>query len=191
MPSNIDTTKRRQIAQSLTDREYRDALVQESINQGIAFQIRANRVTRGLTQADLARRTGKAQPEISRLEDPDYEGYTLKTLSRIAAAFDVALSVRFIPYSELVDHMVYDRDFAVPSFDNDPGLALQARPEIGIQSRLQFTTAGLSKPTNVISFSAYIGRPGASSAAVITTMTVDGTSPEQNQWQTPRLAAAL
>ena len=90
---------------SLADKEYRDALVNEFINQGVAFQIRAIRNMRGWTQQTLGENCGKAQSEISRFEDPDYEGYTPKTLTKLASAFDVALQIKFIPFSELVDEM--------------------------------------------------------------------------------------
>lgn len=43
------------------------------------------------------------QNAISRLESPDYGKPTLTTLKRLAAALDVALVVRFIPFSEMVD----------------------------------------------------------------------------------------
>ena len=188
MPNDTDTI-RDQIIRSLGDREYREALVQESINQGIAFQLRANRAARHWTQTDLARRTGKAQPEISRLEDPDYEGYTLKTLSKIASAFDVALSVRFIPYSELVDHMVNDRDFVAASYGNDVGL-VPATTDGATQLSLPVsTTDRMIMPPNVLPIIGYI-RVAPSSAAAIKMIIGDESSSEENQWPTPSLANA-
>ena len=43
------------------------------------------------------------QPRISELETPGERKLTIETLLRLASAFDVALQVRFVPYSELVD----------------------------------------------------------------------------------------
>ena len=40
------------------------------------------RLARGLRQEDLARALGKSQPSIARWEAEDYDGYTLKELSR-------------------------------------------------------------------------------------------------------------
>ena len=40
---------------------------------------------------------------ISRYENPDYGKYSISTLLELAAAFDVALAVRFVPFSELVE----------------------------------------------------------------------------------------
>jgi transcriptional regulator with XRE-family HTH domain len=57
----------------------------------------------GLTQEELAEKVGMNQNAIHRLENPNYGKPTITTLKRIAAAFDVALIVRFVPYSQLVD----------------------------------------------------------------------------------------
>ena len=63
---------------------------------------------------------------ISQLEDPDYGGYSLRTLQRLASAFDVHLSVRFEPFSRLVEYItnLEQSDLAVPGFDDDQGLAI-------------------------------------------------------------------
>lgn len=91
--------------EDLRNKEYRDAFVTEHIDTGIPFQIRALREQKGRewTQKELGIRTGMAQETISRLEDPNYGKLTLKTLKRLASAFDVALMVRFVPFSELVE----------------------------------------------------------------------------------------
>lgn len=43
------------------------------------------------------------QNAISRLESSDYGKPTITTLKRLAAAMDVGLIVRFVPFSEMVD----------------------------------------------------------------------------------------
>jgi hypothetical protein len=43
------------------------------------------------------------QNAVSRLESPNYGKATLTTLRRIAKVFDVALMVRFVPFSQLTD----------------------------------------------------------------------------------------
>lgn len=83
------------------DSEYRKAYLTASIEQGLAWQIRANRKARGLSQEDLAKFLGTQQSAVSRLEDPEYGAHSLDTLISIANVFDCALSVRFIPYSAL------------------------------------------------------------------------------------------
>lgn len=116
--------KRRLMVESLVDKEYRDAFVAEHIATGIAFQIRAMRASRGWSQEELAERTGKKQETISQLENPDYGSYTLKTLKQLASAFDVALVVRFAPFSELVDYAasISQVDLEAPPFEHDWGL---------------------------------------------------------------------
>lgn len=83
------------------DPEYRKAYLTASIEQGLAWQIRANRKARDLSQEELARLLGTQQSAVSRLEDPEYGAHSLDTLISIANVFDCALSVRFIPYSAL------------------------------------------------------------------------------------------
>ncbi len=112
---------RQQIVSKLTDKEYRDIFVSEQINTGLAFQIRAMREQRGWTQAELGVRAGMAQSRVSVMEDANYSRFSLTTLKRLAAAFDVALIVRFDPFSKLVDHFVNldSSSLSVPGFDND------------------------------------------------------------------------
>lgn len=101
------TSRRRQTIQNLQEKEYRDAYVEEHINQGLASQIRAIRDERGWTQRDLAERMESGQSAISKLEDPDYGRHSMSTLKRLASAFDVALVVRFVPFSELVRYTTH------------------------------------------------------------------------------------
>ena len=54
-----------------------------------------------MSQQELAEEVGMGQARISLLENPNYQGLSLATLKRIANAFDVALVVRFEPFSKL------------------------------------------------------------------------------------------
>ena len=116
---------REQIKASLSDKEYRDAFVADTIDTGLALQIRAMREARQWSQTDLARKAGMAQERISVLEDPDYGKHTLSTLKRLASAFDVALVVRFVPFSHLVEMVttLSPDALAVPDFEHDPDSA--------------------------------------------------------------------
>jgi transcriptional regulator with XRE-family HTH domain len=89
----------------LQDVEYRRAFVEGYATDTIAFQLRAMRKAEGWEQKDVAERLGnrKLQPMISRYENPDYGKYSISTLLELAAAFDVALAVRFVPFSELAE----------------------------------------------------------------------------------------
>ena len=50
-----------------------------------------------ISQKELARRMGTKQQSISRLERGDYEGFTLRTLIKIAEATRSKLEIRFRP----------------------------------------------------------------------------------------------
>jgi transcriptional regulator with XRE-family HTH domain len=109
---------------NLRDKEYRDEFVAAQIDMGIPFQIRAMREEQETSQQALAEQTDMAQARISLLERPGYGRLSLNTLKRLASAFDVALIVRFVPYSELVDWVVNlsPESLNPPSFDQDSGL---------------------------------------------------------------------
>lgn len=121
---STNSARRQQIAESLKDKEYRDLFVAEHIDSGISFQVRAIRQDRGWSQKELAGRVGMTQEGISRLENTDYGKFTLTTLKRLASAFDVALEVRFVPFSRVIDWSVNlsPADLAVPDFAHDPSI---------------------------------------------------------------------
>jgi DNA-binding XRE family transcriptional regulator len=99
----MTTNKREQIWESLNDPEYRHQFIEELINVGIAFQVKALRNRQNLKQEDLAKRLDVKQPLVSSWENPNYGRYSLSTLKDLAKAFDVGLMVRFVPFSTLVD----------------------------------------------------------------------------------------
>lgn len=99
----MNTKRREKLISSLKDKEYRDAFVSEHIDTGLPFQIKALREKEGWSQEELGSHAGMKQERISTLEDPNYSKFTLKTLKRLASAFDVALMVAFVPFSKLVD----------------------------------------------------------------------------------------
>ncbi len=71
--------------------------------KGIAFQLRALREREELSQEELAKTAGTTQNAISRLESSRYGKPTITTLKKMADIFDVALVVRFVPFSQLID----------------------------------------------------------------------------------------
>jgi transcriptional regulator with XRE-family HTH domain len=81
----------------------RSQLVASNLSEGIAFQIRATRDKQKKSQTDLAREAGMTANNLSRLESPDYGKQTISSLKRIADALDVALVVRFVPFSQYID----------------------------------------------------------------------------------------
>jgi transcriptional regulator with XRE-family HTH domain len=106
----------------------RAQFVDSHVNKGIAYQIRALRDRQGLSQQELAKLTGMNQNAISRLESPNRGRPTISTLKRLAEALDVALVVRFAPFSNFakwysgtpyVEHGISTEGLAVPSFTEE------------------------------------------------------------------------
>jgi DNA-binding XRE family transcriptional regulator len=61
----------------------------------LAHRIAELREKHGLTQAQLAHKVGTTQAGISRLENPNYRNYSLKTLEKVAMALGARLKVEF------------------------------------------------------------------------------------------------
>jgi len=103
------------------EKVYRDGFVASHLANNIAAQIFSTRELRGLTQTELAQKAGMAQARISVMEDSGYENFSVKTLRRLASALDVALVVRFVPFSELADYAtnITPDKVAVREFKND------------------------------------------------------------------------
>jgi len=61
------------------------------------------------------------QPRISALEDHEFDNVEIATLRRIASAFDVALVVQFVPFSQVVRNATSMKpsDISVPEFSMD------------------------------------------------------------------------
>ena len=127
--------------EKLNEPEYRKAFVASQINIGIPFQIRALLKSRpGWTQATLAERAEMKQPRISGLMTPGKVRPNIETLRRVAEAFDVGLSVRFVPFSELArwSEDFNPESFYVPNFANDAGF---------VERRPQATAGALQRPS--------------------------------------------
>lgn len=136
---------------ALNDPEYRQGFVEGHATDTIAFQLRAMRKAEGWDQKEVAERMGnpKAQPMISRYENPDYGKYSVATLLELAKAFDVALAVRFVPFSELVEWDLSSspaKDLPLP-FEKDSRLKEIASAN-GIENKLGVSYSYPKPPTN-------------------------------------------
>ena len=78
-------------------RTRRRALAEATLNAQIAQEIYALRTKAGLTQKQLAELVKTTDSVISRLEDADYAGHSLKMLQRISAALNRRLEIHFVP----------------------------------------------------------------------------------------------
>ncbi len=81
-------------------KEYRHAYVDEFLNTFVAAQIKAMREQREWSQARLAQESGMKQSRISLLENVAYSSWNIKTLKKLAEAFDVALVVKFESFGQ-------------------------------------------------------------------------------------------
>ena len=121
---------KRDLLESLKEREFRQAFNLENVYATICFQLRALREQRGLSQSGLGRAAKMAQERISILEDPNAETKpTLNTLLRLADGLDVGLEVRFVPFSTVLDRSVHTgmKELEVLSFSDElPSLEGQA-----------------------------------------------------------------
>jgi DNA-binding XRE family transcriptional regulator len=79
----------------LKNPSFRKRFQQSRLAAELAHRIVQLRRRLGLTQSGLARRMGTKQQTISRLEGGDYQGFTLKTLLKIAEATKTHLIVDF------------------------------------------------------------------------------------------------
>ncbi len=73
------------------------ALAEATLNAQIAQEIYALRTKAGLTQKQLAELVGTTDSVISRLEDADYAGHSLRMLQRISTALNRRLEIHFVP----------------------------------------------------------------------------------------------
>lgn len=125
--------RNKKLIDRLKDKAYRDSFVVSHIYNGIAFQIKAIREQKEWTQKELGDHAGNMQQErISVLENPNNSSVTINTLRKIASAFDVALMVRFVPFSDLVkwDANLSAQALQVTSFDEDTFFKEEPRAEL-------------------------------------------------------------
>jgi len=147
---NINTI-RKQIFSTFKDKDARDFFVSENIGAVIAAQICSIRESRKWNQIDLAQKCNMAQTRISALENPEYQNYSLKTLKRLASAFDVGLLVCFVSFGELAkwNASMTPGSMAVPDYDHDPYHEALTEGEAEVQhDSVQYEIPSVSKMPN-------------------------------------------
>lgn len=103
--------------QQLKEKLFREEYATAMLKRMIPYQMRAIRKKRGWSQEQLAEEAKVTQGVISRAEDPCYGNLTLTTIGRIAAGFDLAAVIRFVPFSDL---MRYGENTSEKEFANMP-----------------------------------------------------------------------
>jgi len=94
--------RRRTLTDELREERKRDTAFDVRYQRELARLQLANQIAKlreraGLSQAALARRIGTQQAGVARMERSAYQGYTVGTLAKIAAATGATLDVRLIP----------------------------------------------------------------------------------------------
>lgn len=84
------------LREDLKDSEFRAHYEEERRVLQLAMKIARLREKKGLTQAAFAKLMGTSQQAVSRIESGEYEGFTLKTLEKIAEATGTRLKIDFI-----------------------------------------------------------------------------------------------
>lgn len=95
------------------DDEFREFYMESTVEQDIAWQIASNRKARKLSQKDLAIKCSTRQSAIARLEDPTYGKHSIAMLVKVAHAFECALRIKLIPYSQLAEEVQDTSDEAL------------------------------------------------------------------------------
>lgn len=103
------------------NKEAREAYVEAEITTALAHQIRAMRMDRNLSQAELAKQMKTSQAAISRLEDPSYGQLSLQTLFKLSNVFDTGLRVEFTSTLSMLASTYKPNEAArhVPSFEEE------------------------------------------------------------------------
>ncbi|MEK6682666.1 MAG: helix-turn-helix transcriptional regulator [Nitrospirota bacterium] len=91
-------TFKEHLKEELKDPEFRKYFEEERQALDLAIKIARLREKKGLSQQNLAELMNTSQQAISRLESGEYEGFTLKTLKRVAEVTGTVLKIEFEPY---------------------------------------------------------------------------------------------
>lgn len=97
---------RKELFEEFEDAETAYGYLEEFQNIYIASQIKALRKQRGWTQEQLGSKAGMKQTRIHKLEDVNYDSWSIKTLRRLAEAFDVGLRVSFESVGTMINDIV-------------------------------------------------------------------------------------
>ena len=101
------------------EKDFRDSIVNSSVDHTIASQIKCIREDRGWSQAQLADFLASGQSAIARMEDAMYGSHSINTLKKLANIFDCGLVVRFVDHDAvalLMDH-VSPAELAIKNYE--------------------------------------------------------------------------
>ena len=84
------------LQEDIKDPEFKKYYQEERQALKLAMSIAELRNQKGLSQQELAKLMGTSQQAISRIESGEYEGFTLKTLEKIAEATGMRIKIEFV-----------------------------------------------------------------------------------------------
>jgi DNA-binding XRE family transcriptional regulator len=84
------------LREDLRNPEFKAHYLEEKQALKLAMKIAELREKKGLSQQQLAKLMGTSQQAISRIESGKYEGFTLKTLEKIAEATGMRVKIEFV-----------------------------------------------------------------------------------------------
>jgi len=94
--SKKELTLNKVLKEKLQDNKFKQYFEEERDKLQIALKVATIREEKGLTQAQLAKKIHSSQTAISRIENGEYFGYSIKTLEKIAYATGTHLEINFI-----------------------------------------------------------------------------------------------
>lgn len=83
------------VSEELKDKEFKRYYEEEGRRLAIGYKIARLRQRFGLTQKELAEKIHTSQTAVARLESGDYDGYSLRTLEKIAMVTRTHLDIKF------------------------------------------------------------------------------------------------
>ena len=89
-------TFKSRLRDELKDPEFKTHYQEERQALKMAMRIAELREQKGISQQQLAKLMGTSQQAISRIESGEYDGFTLKTLEKIAEATGMCVKVEFV-----------------------------------------------------------------------------------------------
>lgn len=146
------------LATEFPDPEYRHSYTGDFLNTCVAAQIKALREQRGWTQAQLAERAQMKQSRISAMEDVNYSSWSIRTLARLAEAFDVALAVCFKSFSARIEDIerFSSSELLVPPYLDDLLISF----EVGAPPKLNDASPLIPLRNSLIqSFAEFVSEP--------------------------------
>ena len=91
---NTEKNFDRYLEAQLEDPEFAERFQKAGEAWDVAIQLAALRNEAGMSQAELAKKVGTTQQQISRMESPSYEGHSLSMLRRVADVLGAKVYVK-------------------------------------------------------------------------------------------------